>query len=116
MESKSLVYGLIGFLLGGLLVSVAATTFNKPTQSDMTITQMTDQLKNKSADTYDAAFIDNMIMHHQSAIDMARLSPTRAKHSEIKQLSLDIIAAQEKKISQMRSWQHAWKYQLRQEH
>jgi len=30
METKPLVYGLIGFFLGGLLVSVAATTFDAP--------------------------------------------------------------------------------------
>lgn len=30
METKSLLYGLIGFFLGGLLVSTAATTFDKP--------------------------------------------------------------------------------------
>lgn len=28
METKPLLYGLIGFFLGGLLVSIAATTFN----------------------------------------------------------------------------------------
>lgn len=30
MDTKSLLYGLIGFFIGGLLVSVAATTFDKP--------------------------------------------------------------------------------------
>lgn len=30
METKPLLYGIIGFLLGGLLVSIAATTFDKP--------------------------------------------------------------------------------------
>ena len=30
METKPLLYGLIGFFLGGLLVSVAATTFERP--------------------------------------------------------------------------------------
>lgn len=30
METKSLLYGLIGFFAGGLLVSIAATTFDKP--------------------------------------------------------------------------------------
>ncbi|MNR62215.1 hypothetical protein D3C85_1841670 [compost metagenome] len=29
MEIKPLLYGLIGFFLGGLLVSIAAHTFNK---------------------------------------------------------------------------------------
>ncbi|CAN5134280.1 hypothetical protein BH09PAT3_BH09PAT3_1290 [soil metagenome] len=31
METKPLLYGLIGFFLGGLLVAIAATTFNKAT-------------------------------------------------------------------------------------
>lgn len=30
MDTKSLLYGIIGFILGGLLVSIAATTFDKP--------------------------------------------------------------------------------------
>ena len=30
METKPLLYGIIGFILGGLLVSIAATTFEKP--------------------------------------------------------------------------------------
>jgi hypothetical protein len=30
METKPLLYGIIGFILGALLVSIAATTFDKP--------------------------------------------------------------------------------------
>jgi len=29
MDTKALLYGVIGFILGGLLVSIAATTFEK---------------------------------------------------------------------------------------
>jgi uncharacterized protein (DUF305 family) len=112
METKPLVFGIIGFILGGLLVSVAATTFDKAevTGSDETMSQMTDQLRNKDSDSYDKAFIENMIMHHQAAVDMAKLSQERAKHAEIKQLSSDIISAQEKEISQMKDWQQQWGY------
>jgi hypothetical protein len=41
METKPLLYGIIGFILGGLLVSVAATTFDKPAtdMSGMTSSQ-----------------------------------------------------------------------------
>lgn len=35
METKPLLYGIIGFILGGLLVSVAATTFDKPTPHEV---------------------------------------------------------------------------------
>lgn len=35
METKPLLYGLIGFFLGGLLVSIAATTFDKPMEQTL---------------------------------------------------------------------------------
>lgn len=115
MDTKPLLYGLIGFFIGGFLVAVAATTFDKPetensAHNEMTMTQMVNSLKDKSGDEYDKAFIDEMIMHHQSAVDMANLSADRAKHDEIKQLSNDIINAQEKEINQMEQWQMDWGY------
>ena len=30
MQTKPLLYGLIGFFIGGFIVAVAATTFDKP--------------------------------------------------------------------------------------
>ncbi len=33
METKPLLYGLIGFFIGGLLVAVAATTMNQSTNN-----------------------------------------------------------------------------------
>lgn len=119
MESKPLLYGLIGFFLGGLIVSIAATTFEKPAathgssqaSSQMTMDEMTSSLRTKSGDDYDKTFINHMIEHHQSAVEMARLSAERAKHDEIKQLSKDIIAAQESEINQMRQWQRDWGYE-----
>ncbi len=40
METKPLLYGIIGFILGGLLVSIAATTFDKPSEETERITEM----------------------------------------------------------------------------
>src|SRR5687767_1377323 len=88
MQTQPLLYGLIGFFIGGLLVAVAATTFDKPesrTAADavsdgMTMGSMTASLQDKSGDDYDKAFISSMILHHQSAVDMAKLSAGRAKH------------------------------------
>jgi uncharacterized protein (DUF305 family) len=118
METKSLLFGIIGFLLGGLVVSIAATTFDQPApaKDEMSMSQMTEELKTKSRDGYDAAFIENMIMHHQAAVDMAKLSADRAEHDEIKQLSKNIVSAQEKEIGQMKEWQHAWGYSSMQMH
>lgn len=119
METKPLLYGLIGFFAGGLLVATAATTFNKPEQnetnnnssmSSMSMDSMTADLKGKTGDEFDKAFIASMIAHHEGAVEMAILSATNAKHDEIKSLSVAIIAAQESEINQMKQWQTEWEY------
>jgi uncharacterized protein (DUF305 family) len=120
METKPLLYGLIGFFIGGFIVAVAANTFDKPS-NDMTVTNaapsssmsmddMTDELTDKTGAAYDKAFIANMIAHHEGAVEMAKLSAEQAKHSEIKDLSKAIITAQEKEIAQMKQWQQDWGY------
>jgi uncharacterized protein (DUF305 family) len=124
MQTKPLLYGLIGFFIGGLLVAVAAATFDKPKEqaanssqlSEMSMSDMTASLKNKTGDEYDRAFINYMIDHHQSAVDMANLSAENAKHDEIRQLSNDIVAAQEKEISRMHQWQMDWGYSATMDH
>ena len=112
METKSLLFGLIGFFLGGLLVSVAATSLN-PAQEDLpssqiTMNHMTEMLVGLKGDKFDAAFVSFMIDHHQSAVDMAQLSESRAKRDEIKNLSREIITTQKKEITQMKQWQTDW--------
>lgn len=118
METKPLLYGLIGFFVGGFIVSVAAVTFDKPSQSADNNHSMTDSmhvsaanLQKLTGDDFDAAFMADMIAHHQGAIDMTRLAATNAKHDEIKQLSQAIVSAQEKEIQSMHQWQHDWGYQ-----
>ena len=57
---------------------------------------------------FDAAFISEMIVHHQGAVEMAELALTNAQHQEIKDLAKAIITAQNKEISDMQAWQKAW--------
>lgn len=113
MDTKSLLFGLVGFFLGGLIVSVAATTFNKP-DVDMaqgaSMGQMTDSLKGRQGDDFDKAFITGMIEHHQGAVEMAKLAQGSAGHEEIKKLSQGIIFAQESEIAEMKRWQVEWGY------
>lgn len=119
METKSLLFGLIGFFLGGLIVSVAATSFDKSstnTAPDMSMGQMTDSLKAKQGDEFDKAFIAGMIEHHEGAVEMAKLAGVNAKHDEIKKLSLGIISAQEKEIDEMKQWQIDWGYSSMTDH
>ena len=115
METRSLLFAVIGFLLGGLVVSIAATQLDNDDDSGnggggMSMSEMSESLTDKSGDDFDAAFISAMIEHHEGAIDMAELAESRAEHDEIKQLSQDIIRAQEGEISQMQNWQREWGY------
>ena len=65
-------------------------------------------LNNKTGDEFDKAFLSEMIVHHQGAIDMANAALKNAKHQEIKDLANAIISAQTKEINQMKEWQQAW--------
>lgn len=126
MEKESVLYGVIGLLVGVLLaVFVATISVNTQNQtmmrmmgmntgnmsgSSMSMEDMTNELKNKSGDEFDKAFLEQMIVHHQGAIDMANLVLQKSSKPELKQLANDIIAAQTKEINQMKEWQQQWGY------
>ncbi len=132
MNKDNAMFAIIGLLAGVVIAGFVAgqsvnnnntgmmrmmgmdtTRTERRTASDhrtMSMAEMSRQLEGLKGDDYDKAFIEMMIDHHQGAIDMARLSAARAKHQEIKQLSKDIIVAQEKEIANMKQWQKDWSY------
>jgi len=56
----------------------------------------------------DLWFLDNMIPHHQGAIDMANMALKNSKRQEIITLAQSIIASQQKEITMMQQWRTAW--------
>jgi uncharacterized protein (DUF305 family) len=62
----------------------------------------------RSAEPFDQAFIDAMILHHQSAIDAAQGALMRSSRGEIQQLAEAIIDAQSREIEQLRQWRADW--------
>lgn len=134
MNKESILYGIIGLLAGIIIAGTTAVLAvnndnhslmnvmgmdtdhsHQPlasNHSEMPMTEMSGQLQNKSGDEFDKAFIEMMISHHEGAIDMAKLIPTRTKHDEIKKLGEAVISAQTKEITDMRQWQKDWGYSV----
>jgi uncharacterized protein (DUF305 family) len=56
----------------------------------------------------DAHFIEQMIPHHEGAIEMAEVALERSTRPEVKKLAEDIITAQTSEITQMQQWYRDW--------
>jgi uncharacterized protein (DUF305 family) len=132
MKKESIVTGVFALLLGVVVAGFAAgqavnnnntgmmrmmgmhtdsnTQQTATNHDEMSMNEMTEQLKNKTGDDFDKAFVEMMISHHEGAVAMAELIPSRAKHDEVKKLGEAIIAAQAKEISDMKQWQQDWGY------
>jgi hypothetical protein len=76
----------------------------------MSMGQMTMGLEGKSGDDFDKAFLEEMIVHHQGAVDMANAALNDAKHPELKAMAKAIITAQQKEIATMQQWEKSWGY------
>jgi uncharacterized protein (DUF305 family) len=57
---------------------------------------------------YDKRFIDAMIPHHESAVEMARDAQSKTQRPEIMQLAKAIIDAQTGEIAQLKQWRSQW--------
>lgn len=131
MQKEAMVAGIVGLLAGIIIAGGTAvlavnndnrgmmkmmgmnTSRMMDTDSGhmgMSMNQMSDDLKSRTGDDFDANFISMMIAHHQGAINMAKLAEKNAKHQEIKDLSKDVISAQTKEIENMKQWQQQWGY------
>lgn len=103
----AMIFGMLNPSKLGWSGSTATTT---ATAADMSMSQMTNNLRGQSADNFDRRFLSEMIVHHQGAIEMANLAEKQAKHQELKDLAQNIIQAQEAEILQMQQWQALWGY------
>ena len=59
--------------------------------------------------TVERAFLENMIPHHQEAVDTAKtILNSGQANTEVNALARAIVTAQEKEIADMKSWYKAW--------
>jgi uncharacterized protein (DUF305 family) len=109
---KEFLYIIIAILsLIIVFIGVSLSKNTKPTShEDMSMSEMVEALEGLEGDEFDKSFIDMMIAHHEGAVEMANIALSNAKHSEIKDLSIAIIEAQNEEIEKMHEWYVSWGY------
>jgi uncharacterized protein (DUF305 family) len=103
------VGGGIGYLVGGSKghpdgsVSQNANTVHGTSTDSMVM-----ELSELSGSDRDEAYLESMIVHHQSAVDMSEILLETTRRPELKQLAESVIATQNTEIAQMKSWLSQW--------
>jgi uncharacterized protein (DUF305 family) len=96
----------IAVAAAGLTAMALAGACNKQEENDqqhVVVAKTATPPENAAAlgNPIEQAFLQTMVPHHESAIEMARLAQERAKTAEIKAMAEAIIGAQSKEIAQM---------------
>lgn len=129
MKNTNILYGVIGLLVGIIITSgfyyhknnnysVSQSGTHKMADGTMMgnvgmdmddmMSGMMAGLQGKTGDAFDKEFLDEMIVHHQGAVDMAKAVLATSKRPELIKLANDIISAQNKEITMMKDWQKTW--------
>jgi uncharacterized protein (DUF305 family) len=113
MNTNTLLVGLIALIIGaggGYLIGNTPNSHMMPDGSMMhnEMNSMMAELSGKTGDDFDKAFLSEMIIHHEGAVDMAEAALQNAKHAELKTMAEAIISAQTAEIEQMKNWYKDW--------
>lgn len=116
MENKNnvLAIGISTLVLGlilGYFIGIGRTTM--PMQTDLNtmhgaMNNMMSGISGKMGDDLDKAFIDEMIVHHEGAVEMAETLLQGTKRTELLNLVKNIITAQTQEIQMMKEWRKKW--------
>jgi uncharacterized protein (DUF305 family) len=104
----------VALLIAGLAVGYALGYTMTPEQElplagmHGAVESMTAGLEGKIGDALDRAFLNEMIVHHEGALEMAQALLAGTQRAELKELGANIISAQTREIEQMKSWRTDW--------
>lgn len=104
MEKNSVVIGVI-LLIAGLFAGYALAPKSGSQNLSGSHMMQNGGMMNQNIDQH---FIVQMIPHHEGAIEMAKLALQKSKNPELLSLANTIISAQEKEITDMKSWYGDW--------
>lgn len=107
MRKESILYGVIGVLVGGVLTwFVIGYSINGGYGNMIGMMGAGNNAMNRS--DIDKHFIEQMIPHHESAIAMAKVALEKSQHEEVKTLAKNIISSQTAEINTMKQWYKDW--------
>jgi uncharacterized protein (DUF305 family) len=73
---------------------------------------MKNSIKESSPDAasapFDLQFLDTMIEHHQTAVEMAAPIAAKPDNAELREFAAKIVADQTREIAQMKDWREQW--------
>jgi uncharacterized protein (DUF305 family) len=104
MQTKSVVIGLVA----GLILGFVAASAVLPGKTMMGGRFSSSDQNGRMMGNIDRHFIEQMIPHHEGAIEMAKLALEKSKRPEMISLSNGIIEAQQKEIIDMQRWYKEW--------
>lgn len=81
---------------------------NMPNGMQDTMMDMTARLKGKTGAELEKTFLEDMIVHHQGAVDMSRELLKGTTRPELVQFASDIITLQSKEIEMQKQWLSEW--------
>lgn len=130
IDKKTLVAGIIGLVIGILIAVLVLCCMNggrskgsyRSQYKRNAMTQMhqmngdmqtmmhgmTGRMEGKTGDALDQIFLEDMIVHHQGAVDMAKMLQANTKRPELQKMATDIIDVQTKEIEMMQDWLKEW--------
>jgi uncharacterized protein (DUF305 family) len=95
-REDQMIRRLVLLVLGGVLIAACQAPLAPPSPTP------------DGAASIDRAFIDMMVPHHESAVEMAEIALERTERDEIRRMAESIIAEQQTEIEQMRAWRADW--------
>jgi len=106
MNNNKITFAIGGIVIGLILGMIVSPMMRGNPAPSNNISDSSAKTVGVSA--LDRHFIEQMIPHHEGAIDMANLALEKAKRPEIKALAQAIVGAQESENQQMKSWYKDW--------
>jgi uncharacterized protein (DUF305 family) len=96
---------ILPFIAAFTLITAASAFGHNPNGKADAMNASLESLKGAE---FEQSFLQQMIQHHRSAIEMAKLVNDHTKRPELRELAGKIIATQQQEIDQMTKWLNEW--------